>query len=128
VVMNKNDLESRWTLEQMETFAGEWPWLEVSAKFGSGIDKLQSLIFEKAFGSPDMQRDDMLVTNLRHYRCLDTLEGEMVQAARALNDGLSEEFPLMHLHRGLKNIGSITGETSVEDLLTEIFSRFCIGK
>ena len=126
--MNKNDLDSHWTMSEMETIAGEWPWIEVSAKFGSGIDRLRSLIFEKIFGSGDVQRDDVLVTNLRHFHYLEALEEDMVQAATALKDGLSEEFPLMHLHKGLKNIGAITGETSVEDLLTEIFSRFCIGK
>ena len=128
VVMNKNDLDSRWTPLEMEKFAGEWPWLEVSAKYGSGIDCLRSMIMDKIFGSGDVQTEDVLVTNLRHLHYLEALEKEMVQAAGALNEGLSEEFPLMHLHKGLKHIGAITGETSVEDLLTEIFSRFCIGK
>jgi tRNA modification GTPase len=128
VVMNKNDLDSRWTPLEMEKFAGDWPWLEVSAKYGGGIDCLRSMIMDKIFGSGDMQREDVLVTNLRHLQYLEALEEDMVQAAGALSEGLSEEFPLMHLHKGLKNIGAITGETSVEDLLTEIFSRFCIGK
>ena len=83
---------------------------------------------DKIFGSWDVQRDDILVTNLRHLHYIEALEEEMVQAAEAFSEGLSEEFPLMHLHKGLKNIGAISGETSVEDLLTEIFSRFCIGK
>jgi len=128
VVINKNDLEARWTPADMETYAGEWPWIEVSAKFGDGIDRLRSIIFEKTFGSGEIQRDDVLVTNLRHCQYLEALEEEMVRAAETLNDGMSEEFALVHLHKGLKNIGAITGETSVEDLLTEIFSRFCIGK
>ena len=112
----------------METFSGKWPWIEVSAKFGSGIDELRSLIFEKIFGSGDVQREDVLVTNIRHYQYLDALEEDMIQAAGDLKNGVSEEFPLMHLHKCLKSIGAITGETSVEDILTEIFSRFCIGK
>lgn len=128
VVINKNDLESRWTLADMKTFAGKWPWIEVSAKYGTGIDRLRSLIFEKTFGSGEIQRDDVLVTNLRHCQYLRALEEEMIRAAEALNGGLSEEFALIHLHRGLKHIGAITGETSVDNLLTEIFSRFCIGK
>ena len=128
VVMNKNDLESRWSMEQIETFAGEWPWISVSAKFGTDIDRLRSLIFEKIFGSEQLQQEDVLITNLRHRHHLEALEDEMVQAARGLKGGLSEEFPLLHLHKALKNIGEITGETSVEDILTEIFSRFCIGK
>ncbi len=128
VVMNKNDLVSMWSKEQIVTFAGEWPWIEVSAKFGTGIDRLRSLIFEKIFGAGHLQQEDVLITNLRHRECLEELEREMVQAASGMKDGLSEEFPLIHLHRALKNIGSMTGETYVENILTEIFSRFCIGK
>ncbi|MBN2241924.1 MAG: tRNA uridine-5-carboxymethylaminomethyl(34) synthesis GTPase MnmE [Acidobacteria bacterium] len=128
VVLNKNDLESRWSLENIEMFAGEWPRIEVSAKYGDGIERLRSLIFKEIFGSGAVERDDVLITNLRHRSCLEALEGELLLAVRSFEEGLSEEFPLMHLHKSLKHIGEITGETSVEDLLTEIFSRFCIGK
>jgi len=128
VVLNKNDLKSRWSRADIEALAGESSWMEVSAKFGTGIEKLRSLIFEKIFGSGNVSRDDVLITNLRHCHYLEALEEAMVEAERGLKEGLSEEFPLLHLHKGLKQIGAITGEISVEDLLTEIFSRFCIGK
>jgi tRNA modification GTPase len=52
----------------------------------------------------------------------------LTRAGCALRDGLSEEFVLVDLHAALREFGAITGETSVEDLLNEIFSRFCIGK
>jgi tRNA modification GTPase len=45
-----------------------------------------------------------------------------------LREGLSEEFVLADLHGALRELGTITGETQIEDLLGEIFSRFCIGK
>lgn len=128
VVMNKNDLETRWTSKEITEFAGEWPWIEVSAKVGTGIESLRNLIFKHIFGLENISRDNLLVTNLRHCHSLEALEEEIIQAENALNEGLSEEFALMHLHKGLKEIGAITGETSVEDILTEIFSRFCIGK
>jgi tRNA modification GTPase len=128
VVMNKNDLESGWSAQNMESFAETWPWIEVSAKFGSGIDGLRSLIFKSLFGSGGVQRDDFLITNIRHRQLLEALENEIRLAVQAFEEELSEEFPLMHLHKGLTHIGALTGETSVEDLLAEIFSRFCIGK
>ena len=128
VVMNKNDLESRWTREDTDTFAGEWPWIEVSAKFGDGINKLRTLIFEQISGVENLHTDNLLISNLRHCHSLEAIEAEIISAEKALKDGLSEEFALVHLHKGLKEMGAITGETSVDDILTEIFSRFCIGK
>lgn len=128
VVMNKNDLESEWTMEKIREYAENWPWIEVSAKKGTGIEKLRSLIFERIFGTPGLQGDDVLITNLRHCHSLEEAELEMTRAADALNKGLSEEFALLHLHKSLKQMGSITGETSADDILGEIFSTFCIGK
>ena len=127
-VFNKNDLKTAWNNADVRDFSGSSPWIEVSALTGDGVEKLRTMIFDSIFGgeSPDM--DDVLITNLRHRHCLEDVEKELINAENALNDGLSEEFALMHLHKGLASIGAITGKTSVEDILDIIFSRFCIGK
>jgi tRNA modification GTPase len=75
-----------------------------------------------------MTQDGILVTNLRHCRNLEDAEQGLARAAAALREGLSEEFALTDLHQGLQKLGEITGETGVEDLLSEIFSHFCVGK
>jgi tRNA modification GTPase len=75
-----------------------------------------------------MRQDGILVTSLRHCRTLESAEGDLGRATTALQNGVSEEFALLDLHSGLRKLGEITGETGVEDLLTEIFSRFCVGK
>lgn len=128
VVMNKSDLPSAWPPEEMWAFAGGWPLVEVSAKTGSGIEELRATIIKGLLGAGGIEQDTMLITNLRHVRSLEAAEKDLERAANALRSGLSEEFALIDLHSGLKNLGAITGETGVEDLLTEIFSRFCIGK
>jgi tRNA modification GTPase len=127
-VMNKSDLPSRWTHEAIRFFAGEWRWLEVSAKTGSGIDRLRTVILDGLMGSGENSQDGIMVTNLRHCHCLEKAKADLENAAAALMEGLSEEFALVDLQRGLRDLGEIMGETHVEDLLTQIFSRFCIGK
>jgi tRNA modification GTPase len=127
-VLNKSDLPSCWTHEEISIFAGDWPWLEVSAKTGSGIDRLRTVILDGLMGSGENSQDGIMVTNLRHCHCLEKAKTDLENAVAALMEGLSEEFALVDLHRGLKALGEITGETHVEDLLTQIFSRFCIGK
>jgi tRNA modification GTPase len=65
---------------------------------------------------------------LRHCQCLEAARRRVEAASAALKKGLSEEFSLFDLRGALDDLGTITGETSVEDLLGEIFSRFCVGK
>ncbi len=128
VVLNKSDLPGAWTEEQKAAFAGAWPRVEVSAKTGEQLELLRREILSHLFGDSAAERDGMLITNLRHCQCLEAAEGHLARAARALEEGLSEEFPLADLHAALRKLGEITGETTVEDLLHAIFSRFCIGK
>jgi tRNA modification GTPase len=126
VAMNKSDLPARWSVEEKMEYAGKWPFIDVSAKTGSGIENLQAAILSGISGSS--QQEGILITNLRHCQKLEEMEKNLRHGAEALNKGLSEEFALIDLHSGLRKLGEITGETHVEDLLDEIFSRFCIGK
>jgi len=128
VVMNKSDLTTAWSAEEMAEFAGEWPSLDVSAKTGAGIDRLRSAILSRVMGPGGAGQDGVLITNLRHFHALRDAENDLARAAASLDEGLSEEFALVDLHGGLKKLGTLTGETGVEDILGEIFSRFCIGK
>jgi tRNA modification GTPase len=128
VVMNKRDLAARWSDDEKAGFAPDWQRLEVSAKTGEHLDALRRGILAHILGDSAAQRDGILITNLRHCRCLEDADRHLARAAIALRAGLSEEFVLVDLHNALRSLGQITGETSVEDLLGEIFSRFCIGK
>jgi tRNA modification GTPase len=126
--MNKNDLISPWSFKDKDYFSRGWPYVEVSAKTGAGIRDLRCMIVNSLLGNGGTQQDSVLITNLRHVHSLKGAEGEMQKAVDALQESLSEEFALMHLHSGLRRLGEITGETVVEDLLGEIFARFCVGK
>jgi tRNA modification GTPase len=128
VVFNKRDLAPNWSSGEMVEYVGGWPSLQVSARTGSGIDELKRTILRRLFGDESGQQDGIMITNLRQCRSLEAAEASLAGAEKALHSGLSEEFVLVDLHAALKQLGAVTGETSVEDLLGEIFSRFCIGK
>jgi tRNA modification GTPase len=127
VAFNKADLDSAWSESEVRQLPAGRPSVEVSALTGRGIDPLRKMIICHLFGgSPE--RDGFVVTNLRHRHCLERTEQALGRAAEALAASLSEEFALADLHAALGALGEITGETTVEELLGEIFSRFCIGK
>lgn len=128
VAMNKCDLGRVWTDEEYAAYAGGWPCLEVSAKTGEGVPRLRDAILRHLFGETGGRHDGILITNLRQCRCLEEARKSLSKAGNALREGLSEEFALVDLHAALNHLGALTGDTTIEDLLNEIFSRFCIGK
>jgi tRNA modification GTPase len=128
IVFNKSDLGIVWSAEERRLFSGIWPSIEVSAKTGYGIKELRAKIINRVLGDGGIDQESILVTNLRHLHKLEEASNELDRAAESLQDGLSEEFALVNLRKGLQHLGALTGETDVEDLLGEIFSHFCIGK
>ncbi len=100
--------------------------IHISAKTGEGIDEL-----EKAVVSPYTSSEPnagFLVSDARHHDLLSRCEGEIRGSLALLKGRSSEEIVLLGLHNSLRYLGQITGETTTEDMLTRIFSTFCIGK
>ena len=126
VILNKSDLPARMTEEEKYALAGSWPFIDASAKTGQGINEARAVILKQISG--EKEPDGFLITNLRHCQALEKAMAGLKRGVGALEKGMSEEFALLDLRGALDALGEITGETSVENLLDEIFSRFCIGK
>ena len=99
----------------------------ISAKRNSDVEKLKDDIH---FNSADLNVDenDVLVTNLRHYEALLNVGNALLKVKEGLVSGLSTEFVAQDLKDVLYHLGSITGEISSTDILNSIFGRFCVGK
>ena len=124
VVMNKSDLPafsvSRSCIDELQP-------INVSARTGEGLDALRAGILASA-NSNGFENGSLLITNARHYDLLCSTQHEIEVARTSLRDRHSEELVLVPLHNALKSLGQITGETTTEDILSEIFATFCIGK
>lgn len=101
--------------------------IATSAKTGSGLDQLQLAIAEP-FSPQDASSNGFLVTDARHFDLLVRSADEVRHSIDLLEQRQSEEIVLVGLHNALRYLGQITGETTTEDMLTRIFSTFCIGK
>lgn len=101
--------------------------VRVSARTGEGLDALKRAIVEP-FEPRDFSDSGFLVTDARHHDLLSRAGYEIEQSLDRLDQKLSEEIVLVGLHSALRYLGEITGETTTEDMLTRIFSTFCIGK
>ena len=103
------------------------PIIPLSAKTGEGLDELQQAIV-RPFAQEDLSTSGFLVSDARHHDLLLRAESEIQNSLELLNQKTSEEIVLIGLHNSLRYLGQITGETTTEDMLTRIFSTFCIGK
>jgi len=126
VVLNKIDKVSADTVaEYRNYFSGNS--IAISAKTGEGLGDLQAAIIEP-FSGQDLDESGFLVSDARHFDLLVRAKSEIENSAALLARRTSEEIVLIGLHNALRYLGRITGETTTEDMLTRIFSTFCIGK
>jgi tRNA modification GTPase len=124
VVMNKCDLP---TFESPPRCNPEVQAINVSARTGAGLAALHDTIVTK-LNRAGAEDNSLLITNARHYDLLCNAKREIETARQCFRDRHSEELVLAPLHNALKLLGQVTGETTTEDILSEIFATFCIGK
>jgi tRNA modification GTPase len=102
-------------------------WLFVSAATGEGLTELRTAILG-LLGGTLVESSGLLITNARHHDLLRQTSIELRAALDSIATAQSEEMVLVPLHNALRYLGEITGETTTEEILTQIFSTFCIGK
>ena len=103
--------------------------LHISAKTGQGIDRLTHTIAELS-GAQLLDTADAIVTNARHYQALSQASASLHRLIQGLQatPPISGDFLAQDLREGLHHLATITGDITTTDLLTSIFSRFCVGK
>jgi tRNA modification GTPase len=125
VAINKSDLPQENAIERL--LGNGSKVVRVSAHTGEGLEALTAAILQP-FGAVDSELAGLLITDSRHYDLLTRAQKALEEAQKLLGQRASEELVLVGLHNALKFLGEITGETTSEDILGEIFSTFCIGK
>jgi tRNA modification GTPase len=136
VVVNKRDLPARLNPEDLEQKLPQRsaaslrpvPILLVSALQGTGIEHLRQAILKAALPALADNREAQFLTNLRHQQHIAKAVEALQAAHTAVEQSLPHEMLLLDLYAALRPLNAITGETTVEDILTQIFSTFCIGK
>jgi tRNA modification GTPase len=100
----------------------------ISAKNRQGIDLLHSQIDQILWKKGPPSKEEILITNIRHYESLSQAIEDAKQLLQGLQSGMSPEFLSMDMRQCLSSLGKIIGLDITEDILSAIFSKFCIGK
>jgi tRNA modification GTPase len=120
VVINKTDLNPDFKSD-LESV------IYISVKNKEGIEKLKAKLLQ-FIDTKQIANTDTIVTNLRHYDQLQLTLYEINTIIKGLNSGLTSDFLAINIRQALFHLGSITGEVTTDDLLENIFGKFCIGK
>ena len=99
----------------------------ISAKTGAGIEELKSWLVSQIQAGFDSSQET-IVTNVRHVEALEKAAFSLHQAQTGLETNVTGDFVAMDIRQAMFHLGSITGDISTDDLLGNIFSKFCIGK
>ena len=127
VILNKTDLKQVVLEEDLKALV-EHPIVSISAKEEEGIDRLEQQIKELFFAGKLTFNDEIYITNMRHKTALEEAKKSILLVENSIDMGLPEDFYSIDLMNAYEALGSIIGEAVGEDLVNEIFSKFCTGK
>ncbi len=102
--------------------------VEISAENGAGIDQLRDAIDQLIWQKGALRRDEVVITSLRHKNALEDAYGHCGNVVEGLIRKESAEFVAFDMRQALNSLGTIIGKNITEDILTSVFSKFCIGK
>lgn len=101
--------------------------LKISAAYRIGIEELKTALLKIININPVIE-GEIILTNLRHYKALKEAQEALKNVLQGLQNGITADFIAMDIRHALRALGEILGEITSEDLLSNIFSKFCIGK
>ena len=127
VILNKADLEQVVTEGELQEITAH-PIVSVSAKEEQGIDLLEDQIKELFFQGELAFNDEIYITNARHKAALEEARKSLEMVENSIEMQMPEDFFSIDLMNAYEALGSIIGEAVGEDLVNEIFSKFCTGK
>ena len=130
ILLNKSDLECIVEEEELlsQIASDNVRVIKTSTRENKGIDILEENIKEMFFHGKIKMNDEVVITNLRHKAALQEACDSLYQVRKSLEDEMPEDFYSIDLMSAYASLGTIIGEEVGEDLVNEIFSKFCMGK
>lgn len=135
ILLNKTDLENVVTETEIERLLDEIipehrkiSIIRTSTKESTGIEEFEDVIKEMFFGGEISNNSQIVITNMRHKEALQSAYDSLMMVRKSIEDGMEEDFYSIDLMSAYAELGKIIGEEVGDDLVEEIFSRFCMGK
>ena len=131
IILNKKDLGQALTEAQIRERCGDLgnaKFVETSMTEEDGISDIEDAVEDFVYSGRLAQKDSLLITNVRHKELLENTGDALADALAAAEKGSALDFVEIDVRRAYQALGEITGETVAEDIIGQVFERFCLGK
>ena len=128
VIINKMDLDTQVQRTEVESRLPNAVLIEASIANEMGLDRIEEEVENLVYGGQVKQSDSMMVTNVRHKALLEEASQSLSDAINMAQIGEALEFLEIDVNRAYEVLGQIIGEAVEEDIINEVFARFCLGK
>lgn len=127
ILLNKSDLSVITSEEDVRKYTSKCI-MSISTKDETGIEEFKDKIEEMFISGYTGYNDEVIITNERHLFLIDKAIESMKMVIKGISDNLPEDFISIDLVNAYESLGSVIGEKTDDDIIDEIFSRFCMGK
>jgi tRNA modification GTPase len=128
VIVNKTDLPSKVGIDEIRQRSGDKPIAPLSLKTETGLTQLEEAIKTMFFAGELEMNDQTYVSNTRHIQLLEEAKKSVTEVIVGIEQGIPLDMAEIDLKNAWQSLGEVIGEAVAEDLIDEIFSRFCLGK
>ncbi len=133
ILLNKTDLQQKIEEKDVLNFivkniSDDIIFIKTSTREGSGMDELEEAVKKMFFSGMLKSNNELVITNLRHKKALESAYESLALVLKSIEDGMPEDFYSIDLMSAYASLGLIIGEEVDDDLVDEIFSKFCMGK
>ena len=128
VLVNKSDLPNLLEVDEVQRLIEDRQLIRISVLEGSGLAELEQAIVDRVYGGQIIQSEGSFVNNVRHSNLLQVAKHRLSDALASIDNGMPPDCVVIDLRAAWDTLGEVTGDTVGEDIISQIFSQFCIGK
>ena len=128
ILINKTDLPTALDMDEVHTYAAPKQVIKVSVMEGHGLPELEQKIVDMVYSGQVQEKEGAFINNLRQASLLEQAKEHLVAVQGTIDDGMPPDCIVVDLRDAWDKLGEITGDTVGEDIINQIFTKFCIGK
>ena len=127
ILLNKTDLKDN-KIKKEDLYEYSKEIIEVSIKNNEGIEKIYDKMAEMFNANEISTENTSIITNIRHKEAIKAAKNSINKVVEVIKDGMPTDITAIYFKESIEEINKITGENVTDDIINEIFSKFCLGK
>lgn len=128
ILINKSDLPILLEMDEVHTYVSHEQVIKISVIEGNGLSELEQRIVDMVYSGQVQEKEGAFINNLRQASLLEQAKGHLVAVIETVDQGMPPDCIVVDLRDAWDKLGEITGDTVGEDIIDQIFTKFCIGK